>query len=47
MRLIKMFIFACWLTLCIWAYVEYTYEEKYTIHAPEVTVVAHPEQLGE
>lgn len=47
MRLIKMFIFALWLTLCIWAYVEHAYEEKYTIRAPEVTVVAHPEQIGE
>jgi len=47
MKLAKMFIFALWITLCIWAYVEHAYKEKYTIHASEVTVVAHPEQLGE
>lgn len=45
--LIRMFILAIWLTLCIWAYVEYKYREKYTVVAPTVTVVAHPEQTGE
>ena len=47
MRLAKMFIFALWVTLCIWYYVESVYEEKYTIHAPGIVVVPYPEQLGE
>lgn len=47
MKLAKMFILALWITLCIWAYVEHRYKEKYTIHAPEITVVANPERLGE
>lgn len=47
MKLARMFIFAIWVTLCIWAYVEHAYEEKYTLRVPEIIVVPHPEQLGE
>lgn len=47
MRLAKMFILALWITLCIWAYVEHSYKEKYMIHAPGIAVTIQSEQLGE
>jgi hypothetical protein len=41
--LIRLFIFAFWVTLCIWAYVNHKHNESITIHVPEIVVTPDKE----
>lgn len=36
--LIKLFIFAFWITLCIWAWVQYEYKKAHTIALAPIVV---------
>ena len=36
--LIRLFIFACWVTLCIWAWVQYEYKQAHTIVLKPIVV---------
>ena len=36
--LIRLFIFACWVTLCIWAWVDYEYRKANTIILDTIVV---------
>lgn len=36
--LIRLFIFACWVTLCIWAWVDYEYRKAHTITLDPIVV---------
>jgi hypothetical protein len=36
--LIRLFIFACWVTLCIWAWVQYEYKKAHTIVLDPIVV---------
>lgn len=36
--LIRLFIFACWVTLCIWAWVDYEYRKAHTIVLDTIVV---------
>jgi len=36
--LIRLFIFAGWVTLCIWVYVDHKHKESITITVPEIVV---------
>jgi hypothetical protein len=40
MNLTKIFIFACWVTLCIWAWVDYEYKKAHTIVLDTIVVTS-------
>lgn len=45
--LLKLFVFAFWVTLCIWVYVNHKHTESTTIHVPEIVVTPNNEVTDE
>lgn len=45
--LIKLFIFAFWITLCIWAWVDYEYHKAHTIVLDTIVVIPKNGEITE